>query len=188
MSLFDEIKAQVIKNVGAAVTRQLDQAIKGQLGGAETPPASRPPVREAETPPARESGGAGLWTPDAEAERPEAPPTRGAEPDPSQLIAMLLGYFVALIQKHGGIGGIVEEFRKRGLGAQVASWVGTGANQPLAPPDAEKIVSPQTIDFLASQFGVGRETMVQSICEVLPTVIDRLTPEGTTTSPSVYRF
>jgi uncharacterized protein YidB (DUF937 family) len=37
-----------------------------------------------------------------------------------------------LIEKHGGVQGIVKQFEQQGLGETVKSWVGTGANQPIS--------------------------------------------------------
>jgi hypothetical protein len=36
-----------------------------------------------------------------------------------------------LIEKHGGIQGIVAQLEQQGLGGTVRSWVGTGANLPI---------------------------------------------------------
>ena len=38
-----------------------------------------------------------------------------------------------IIEKHGGLQGVVSEFEKNGLGATVQSWVGTGPNQQISP-------------------------------------------------------
>ena len=38
-----------------------------------------------------------------------------------------------IIEKHGGLQGVVNEFEKSGLGATVKSWVGTGPNQAISP-------------------------------------------------------
>jgi uncharacterized protein YidB (DUF937 family) len=38
-----------------------------------------------------------------------------------------------LIEKHGGIQGIVAQLEQQGLGGTVRSWVGGGTNQPITP-------------------------------------------------------
>ena len=38
-----------------------------------------------------------------------------------------------IIEKHGGLQGLVSEFERNGLGNTVKSWVGTGPNQPFQP-------------------------------------------------------
>ena len=46
-----------------------------------------------------------------------------------------------IIEKHGGIQGVVSEFERNGLGPTVKSWVGTGPNQPISPEDLQKALA-----------------------------------------------
>ena len=39
----------------------------------------------------------------------------------------------SLIQKHGGVQGLVRQFEKQGLGSVAKSWVGRGENHPISP-------------------------------------------------------
>ena len=39
----------------------------------------------------------------------------------------------SIIEKHGGVQGVVSQFEQNGLGATVKSWVGTEPNQPVSP-------------------------------------------------------
>ena len=48
-----------------------------------------------------------------------------------------------IIEKHGGLQGVVNEFERNGLGATVRSWVGTGPNQPIAPADLQRALGPE---------------------------------------------
>ena len=50
-----------------------------------------------------------------------------AQPD------VLITAAMAMLDKAGGIQGIIEKFQSSGLGDTVASWVGTGQNQPVTP-------------------------------------------------------
>ena len=43
-----------------------------------------------------------------------------------------------LIEKHGGLQGVVNEFEKNGLGATVKSWVGTGPNQAISSEEVHQ--------------------------------------------------
>ena len=51
-----------------------------------------------------------------------------------------------LIAKHGGLGGVVEQFRTQGLGNTVKSWVGTGENLPVTADQVHQVFGSQTID------------------------------------------
>ena len=56
-----------------------------------------------------------------------------------------------IIEKHGGLQGVVSEFEKNGLGATVKSWVGTGPNQPISPEDLHKALGPDLLHQLSGE-------------------------------------
>src|SRR6187399_1321648 len=57
-----------------------------------------------------------------------------------------------LLQRAGGIPGLIEKFRHAGLGQQANSWVGTGRNMPLTGDDLRGAIGPDVISQLASHF------------------------------------
>ena len=54
-----------------------------------------------------------------------------------------------ILEKHGGLQGVVSEFEKNGFGPTVNSWVGTGPNQPIAPNDVHKPLGPDLLQQLS---------------------------------------
>src|SRR6478735_3854057 len=84
-----------------------------------------------------------------------------------------------IIEKHGGIQGIVSEFEKNGLGPTVKSWVGTGPNQPISPDQVHKALGPDLMRQLSEKSGLSVEDLAQKLSQVLPEVVDKLTPDGT---------
>jgi len=50
-----------------------------------------------------------------------------------------------LIEKHGGVQGIVAQMEQQGLGATVRSWVGTGANLPISAEQVHAAFGADTI-------------------------------------------
>ena len=48
-----------------------------------------------------------------------------------------------LIEKHGGIQGIVAQLEQQGLGGTVRSWVGTGPNQPITADQVHQAFGPE---------------------------------------------
>jgi uncharacterized protein YidB (DUF937 family) len=83
-----------------------------------------------------------------------------------------------LIQHHGGVGGIVQQLEKGGLGETVKSWVGKGANLPVSPGQLQQAFSPEKIGQLAQSLGVSPNELLQKIAAVLPDAIDKMTPDG----------
>lgn len=83
-----------------------------------------------------------------------------------------------LIQKHGGIGGIVQQFQQQGLGETVKSWVGTGPNQPISPDQVHQALGSDTVAQLAAKLGMSPQDLSAKLSTVLPQVIDKMTPTG----------
>jgi uncharacterized protein YidB (DUF937 family) len=83
-----------------------------------------------------------------------------------------------LIEKHGGLPGIVSQLQQQGLGATVNSWIGSGPNQPISPEQVHQSFGPEMIRELAARTGMNPQELAQKLSQVLPQVIDRMTPAG----------
>jgi uncharacterized protein YidB (DUF937 family) len=65
------------------------------------------------------------------------------------------------------------------MGPVRLSWVGTGANQPVTPPDSlEKAAGADTLDALAKETGMPRDELLRHLAAELPQDVDNLTPQG----------
>ena len=83
-----------------------------------------------------------------------------------------------LIQKHGGVQGIVAQLEEQGLGSTVRSWVGSGANQPITADQVHQAFGPDTVKQLAAKVGMTPEDLAAKLSQILPQAIDTLTPGG----------
>ena len=84
-----------------------------------------------------------------------------------------------LIEKHGGVQGIIAQLEQQGLGGTVRSWVGTGANQPITADQIHQAFGSDTVKRLAAKVGLTPEELAAKLSAVLPQAIDKLTPGGT---------
>ena len=84
-----------------------------------------------------------------------------------------------IIEKHGGLQGVLGEFEKNGLGATVASWVSSGPNQSISPDEVQKALGPDLLQQLSEKAGVPMQELLQKLSQVLPDAVDKLTPGGT---------
>jgi uncharacterized protein YidB (DUF937 family) len=84
-----------------------------------------------------------------------------------------------IIEKHGGLQGVVNQFERNGLGATVRSWVGTGPNQPISPSDVQRALGPELLQQLAAKSGMSVQDLTAKLAQVLPQAVDNLTPTGT---------
>jgi len=78
----------------------------------------------------------------------------------------------------GGLDELLQRFQQSGYGDIVNSWIGTGSNQPVAPDQLNQALSPETVDELSPPPGVPRHEVLSELSQALPTMVDRLTPEG----------
>lgn len=88
-----------------------------------------------------------------------------------------------LIEKHGGVQGIVTQLEQQGLGATVRSWIGTGANQPISPDQIHQAFGSDVISQLAAKVGLSPDVLAGKLSQFLPQAIDKLTPAGTVPKP-----
>ena len=83
-----------------------------------------------------------------------------------------------LIEKHGGLGGMIEQLRTQGLGDAVKSWVSTGPNMPIAPDQVHQAFGPDTINQLAAKLGMTPAELSAKLATALPQIVDKMTPAG----------
>jgi uncharacterized protein YidB (DUF937 family) len=83
-----------------------------------------------------------------------------------------------ILEKHGGLQGVVSEFEKNGFGPTVNSWVGTGPNQPIAPNDVHKALGPDLLQQLSEKSGMSVQELTQKLSQLLPQAVDKMTPGG----------
>ena len=91
---------------------------------------------------------------------------------------LLLQVVLSLLQQNGGLEGVLGRFRQSGLGQQADSWVGTGQNMNISPDQLQQIFGSSTISDLASQLGMPEAEASSTIAQLLPEVINQLTPQG----------
>ncbi len=89
-----------------------------------------------------------------------------------------------ILEKHGGVQGVVDEFERKGLGATVKSWVGTGPNQPVSPDEVRDTLGPDLLQQLSAKSGLSVQELTQKLSQVLPQAVDKLTPDGTVPNAS----
>ena len=90
----------------------------------------------------------------------------------------LLATALQVIQQNGGLPGIISKFQHGGLADHVGSWVGTGANLPITGSQLQEVLGTGAIGQIAQQLGLSHSDASGGLAQVLPQLIDRLTPTG----------
>lgn len=78
----------------------------------------------------------------------------------------------------GGLSGLLQQFRAKGLGHLADSWVGTGQNLPLEADQVQSVFGQEQIRQMAAKAGIAPEALSAKLAELLPQVIDKATPNG----------
>ncbi|MBN1396618.1 MAG: DUF937 domain-containing protein [Bacteroidetes bacterium] len=81
-------------------------------------------------------------------------------------------------QQIGGISGLVEKLSAKGLGDVVNSWISTGKNMPVSPQQIQNALGSDTISQIAAKLGVNTDKASKQVSNMLPQIVDRLTPGG----------
>ena len=78
----------------------------------------------------------------------------------------------------GGLEGLIRSFQQGGLGDIVNSWVANGQNLPVSGEQIEGVLGGSVLQDLAAQLGVSPQQASGSLADVLPHLIDQMTPNG----------
>ena len=104
----------------------------------------------------------------------------GGSAGQNQLVQNVLNQFGGSQGSGSGpaLAGLVKAFEAGGLSNVVNSWIGTGANMPVTPDQIEKAIGSDRLAALAAKTGVSPEMVRSTLAEVLPGIVDKLTPHG----------
>ena len=78
----------------------------------------------------------------------------------------------------GGIAGLLQKFQQGGLGDIASSWIGTGQNLPISADQLQGVFGGDMLGQLAGNLGIAPETASSQLADVLPGLVDKLTPNG----------
>ena len=84
----------------------------------------------------------------------------------------------------GGLGGLLRQFHEGGKDDVIDSWISPGNNRPISPGDLGSALGPNVIRSLARKTGLREQDLVEQLSEILPTVVDKLTPKGRLPTPT----
>lgn len=91
----------------------------------------------------------------------------------------IVGALVELVQnKFGGLDGLIDSFKSKGLGGIVSSWVGSGGNEPITKEQVETGLGKENVAEVARKAGVSEDETATKLTDLLPRVIDKITPDG----------
>ena len=99
----------------------------------------------------------------------------------SQLGAAVLPVVMSEVMgtgSQGGLNAIVAKLQQAGLGDQVKSWIGTGANLPITADQLRQVLGNDTVKQLAAKYGIPVDQLSEILAHQLPPTVDHASPDG----------
>jgi uncharacterized protein YidB (DUF937 family) len=84
----------------------------------------------------------------------------------------------------GGLQSLIQSFQQAGLGGQMDSWISTGQNMPISPDQLTQALGSGRLQQMAAQSGMDVGQLSGGLSQLLPQLIDGLTPGGQVPSGS----
>ncbi|HSL87787.1 MAG TPA: YidB family protein [Ignavibacteriaceae bacterium] len=78
----------------------------------------------------------------------------------------------------GGLQNLISQFDAKGLGDIIGSWVGTGQNKSISSEQIQSVLGSDALSGIASKLGINVNDLSGQLSNLLPGVVDKLTPEG----------
>jgi uncharacterized protein YidB (DUF937 family) len=93
-------------------------------------------------------------------------------------MAAVIGPLLIKLLKGGGLQKMMQGAQASGLSAQADSWVGTGANAQVSPQEIRSVVGEDTVRELAQEAGVPEDEAAGALAQIVPQLVNGLTPNG----------
>ena len=77
-----------------------------------------------------------------------------------------------------GVQGLVERFHEGGMSKVLDSWINRGGNLPISADELHRVLGSETVEDIARQLGLSNRVTAERLAQMLPYVVDKLTPHG----------
>jgi uncharacterized protein YidB (DUF937 family) len=102
----------------------------------------------------------------------------GGQQQQNPLLNIALSMLSNNQQGGNGLAGLLGQFQQAGLGHVADSWIGKGQNLPISGDQLQQILGSGQIGQIAQQLGLSNEQTSGQLADLLPSLIDKLTPHG----------
>ncbi len=93
-------------------------------------------------------------------------------------LAGALAPLVMKLLKGGGLQKLMQNAQASGLSSEADSWVGTGANQPVSADQMRSVVGQDVVQQVAQEAGISEDEAAGVLAQVVPQVVNGLSPNG----------
>lgn len=101
------------------------------------------------------------------------------------LLIAVLPLILGWILQQGGLQAALDKLKGQGLSSQVDDWVSTGSgeNASVNPEQVQNLFNDADVEQVAQQVNAPKQDVYSAISQVLPQIIDSLTPQAGQTNP-----
>src|SRR5271155_2062139 len=92
-------------------------------------------------------------------------------------VPALVNGVLAKTQYHD-LNGLVAALQSGGLGSQVQSWLGPGANLPISEDQLKAVLGNSQVQEFASHLGLPVDQTMKLLAQYLPDIVDKASPNG----------
>jgi uncharacterized protein YidB (DUF937 family) len=78
----------------------------------------------------------------------------------------------------GDLNGLVAQLQQGGLGQQVQSWLGNGANMPVTADQLKSVLGNAQVQEMARHLGLPVDATLNLLAQHLPNVVDHASKNG----------
>jgi uncharacterized protein YidB (DUF937 family) len=105
-------------------------------------------------------------------------PSQGGSALGGAAMGALVMLALQLLQRNGGLEGVLGRLREQGHAREADSWTSTGANEPISPDVLSQVFGREEIDRAARDTGLPPDEVAGGLASILPGLVDEMTPQG----------
>jgi uncharacterized protein YidB (DUF937 family) len=83
----------------------------------------------------------------------------------------------------GSVGGLLQQLQQGGLGNEVASWLGNGANHAISSDQLRAALGNEQLQQMAQSAGLPIDKLLAMLSQQLPQSVDQMSPDGSLQEP-----
>jgi len=103
---------------------------------------------------------------------------QGTDATSNESSGLASGVMELLSNHPGGLSGLVQSFHANGVGDIVNSWISNGSNLPISADQIQSVLGSEQVQQLAGKLGISPDVASSKLAEILPGLVDKLTPDG----------
>jgi uncharacterized protein YidB (DUF937 family) len=100
----------------------------------------------------------------------------------SEALPGIINAVLAQTQYHN-LAGLVAALEQGGLGPQVQSWLGNGANMPITEDQLKAVLGNSQLQEFARHLGLPVDQTLAMLAKYLPDIVDKASPNGVVQTP-----